>query len=224
MLNNKTALIAGASGLIGSELLQILLAQNTYDRVIALVRTPLNLQHPRLEQVICDFDQMHEVEEKLKADDIYCCLGTTIKKAKTKEAMFKVDVEYPTTLAKITKQQGASHYLVVSSTNANPKSPLWYPRMKGQLEENLKNLDMQALTMVRPSLLLGERQEYRFLENLAAQLTKGLSKLLGRPVPSQLAIESRTVAWAMYRIAQEPTRGTKVYLPKDIERIGKASD
>jgi uncharacterized protein YbjT (DUF2867 family) len=159
-LNKKTALIVGSSGLVGSELLQILLKGNDYHKVYALVRRPLDLKHPNLNEFICDFDRLEDMQDYFAVEDLYCCLGTTIKKAQTQEAMYKVDVEYPITIARLAKEKGANHFLIISSMNANPNSFLSYPKMKGELEERLKRISFESLSILRPSLLLGDRKEF----------------------------------------------------------------
>ena len=130
----KTALIAGAAGLVGNELLHFLLNGTEYEKVIAIVRRPLELSHPKLVETIVDFDQLEKFRENFIADDVFCCLGTTIKKAKTKEAMWKIDVEYPVGIARLASEQGADKFLLISSMGANPNSSVWYSKMKGKLE------------------------------------------------------------------------------------------
>lgn len=222
LLNEKTALIAGSSGLVGSELLQILLNVNNYHKVYALVRRPLDLKHPKLTEVICNFERLEDVQDYFAVDDLYCCLGTTIKKAKTKEAMYKVDVEYPIAIARMAKEKGAKHFLIISSMNANSNSFLSYPKMKGQLEERLKRISFDSFSILRPSLLLGDRKEFRLGENLAIQVVQGLSRLSGRPPNSRMAIEARIVALAMYQIAQKNKKGITIYSAKQIEAMSKS--
>lgn len=223
-MNGKKALIAGASGLIGKELLNILLQSDTYDQVHAIVRRPLETKHPKLSEIICSFDQLEQVVEQLAVDDVFCSLGTTIKKAKTKDEMFKVDVHYPTLLAKLSKEQGARHFLVVSSMNANIRSPFWYARMKGMLEEQLQFVSLEALSIFRPSLLLGERNESRWLEDLSSKVIRSLFSLLGRPVSSRLAIEAKVVAQAMYQVADEKRTGVGIYSSSQIEAIAGSTN
>ncbi|SHK84441.1 NAD-dependent epimerase/dehydratase family protein [Desulforamulus aeronauticus] len=220
-MKERTALIAGATGLVGNELLQILLQEKEYERVYAIVRKSLMLKHPKLIEIVCDFDRLEEVKEYFAVDDVFCCLGTTIKKAKTREAMYKVDVEYPVTLAKLAKAQGACHFLIISSVNANVESFIWYPKMKGQLEEQIKNIPFATTSILRPSLLLGMRKEFRFFEGIAIKVVRGLSILLRRSLPSQMGIEAKIVAQAMYQIAQMNKPGVRIYSPKQMEDIIK---
>ncbi|MCM0760050.1 NAD(P)H-binding protein [Sporomusa sphaeroides DSM 2875] len=214
----KTALIAGSTGLVGSELLQILLAEKQYATVYAIVRRPLAVKHPKLIEIVCDFDRLEAVKEYFAVDDVFCCLGTTIKKAKTKEAMYRVDVEYPVTLANMAKEQGVCHFLIVSAVNANVGSFIWYQKLKGQLEEQIKSIPLTAVSILRPSLLIGMRQEFRFFETIAIKVVRGLSLLLKRSWP-KLAIEARVVAQAMYQLAQRDKPGVTTYSPEQMEDI-----
>lgn len=208
---SKKALILGASGLVGSELLHFLLDGNYYTEVIALVRSPLGIKHNKLVEVICgDFDKLEEYEKYFAVEDVFCALGTTIKKAKTKDVMYKIDVEYPLELAKLTRSKGAKHLLLVSSMNANSKAHFWYPKIKGELEEQLKEVSFPNLSIFRPSLLLGDRKEFRLMENIAGKVFKGLNIVAGGKLSTTLAIEARTVAKAMYHVAQADTGKSRV--------------
>ncbi|WP_144475153.1 NAD-dependent epimerase/dehydratase family protein [Cytobacillus oceanisediminis] len=216
----KTALIAGATGLIGKELLQFLLNGNEYDKVIAIVRRPVGIDHPKLDERIVDFNQLEQRKQLFTADDVFCCLGTTIKKAKTKEAMWKIDVEYPISIATLASSEGAKKFLLVSSMNADPESAFFYPRMKGKLEEEIKQIPFETTAIFRPSLLLGEREEFRFGERTAAAIFSKLPFLFTGPLRKYKAIEGRTVASAMYRVAQKNDKGLTVYPSELIQEIG----
>ncbi|MDU4960388.1 MAG: NAD(P)H-binding protein [Sporomusaceae bacterium] len=215
----KRAMIAGATGLIGNELLQILLREQQYEHVCALVRQPLALTHPKLQVVVCDFDRLEAFKGHLAVDDVFCCLGTTINKAKTREAMYRVDVEYPVALARLAREQGAAHFLVVSAADADVKSFFWYRRLKGTLEAEITGLPYPAISIFRPSLLLGPRKEFRLFENLAVKSISLLSGLLHRPLSSQAAIAATVVAQAMYRVAQAQETGVHIYSPRQIAAI-----
>jgi uncharacterized protein YbjT (DUF2867 family) len=219
-MDGKTAIIAGATGLVGKELLQLLLQGKEYEKVIALVRRPLGVSDPKLKEVITDFSCLQDYEQYFSADDVFVCLGTTIKKAKTQEAMYQVDVEFPMAIGELAKKKGAKHYLIISSMNANSKSPIFYSRMKGELEEKIKSLSFEKLSIFRPSLLLGKRQEFRLGEELGALFSKGLRFLFFGPLRKYKSIEGKTVAKAMYNVAQENQTGTWIYSSDEIETIG----
>ncbi|WP_075981852.1 NAD-dependent epimerase/dehydratase family protein [Bacillus massilinigeriensis] len=219
-MNGKTALIAGSTGLIGKELLQLLLNGSEYKQVIAIVRRTTHMTHPRLKEVEVDFNQLELFADYFAVDDVFCCLGTTIKKAKTKEAMYKVDVEYPLHMAKLAYEKEAKHFLIVSSMNANPNSSLWYPKMKGKLEQKLSKIPLESISIIRPSLLLGKRDEFRLGEQLAGVAFGGISFLFQGPLRKFRAIKGLTVAKAMYQIAQNSQKGKSIFPSEQLESIG----
>ncbi|WP_216827384.1 oxidoreductase [Alkalihalobacterium elongatum] len=210
-MNKKTALIAGATGLVGNEVLHLLLESSYYKKVYALARRPLGIDHPKLIEVICDFEKLEEVENYFAVDDVFCALGTTIKKAKTKEAMYRIDVDYTVNLAVKAKEKGAKHYLIVSSMNANKNSLLFYPKIKGELEEKLKAIPFEALSIFQPSLLLGDRKEFRLLENIGIKVVRTLTRISGNKSGSRLGIEAKTVAAAMVKVADSEQKGIHTY-------------
>ncbi|CAH0344943.1 NAD(P)H-binding protein [Bacillus sp. CECT 9360] len=220
-MGEKAALLLGASGLVGSELLQCLLNEKDYASIVILVRKPLGIQHHKLIEVQADFDHLEWYREHFHVDDVFCCLGTTIKKAKTREAMTKVDVDYPLSAAKLAQEEGARQILVISSMGADPQSSFAYSRMKGMLEVELGNVGFQALHIFRPSLLLGNRKESRPGESAAAVLLPPLSFLLVGPLKKYRAIQARTVALAMHRAARNNSQGTTIYLSDEMEALAK---
>lgn len=216
----KTALIVGATGLIGKELLQFLLNSNEYEKVAAIVRRSVEIGHPKLDERIVDFNQLEQYKEIFAVDDVFCCLGTTIKKAKTKDAMWKIDVDYPVSIAKLSSFQGARRFLLVSSMNADRDSPIFYSKMKGKLEEEIKQVPFETTAIFRPSLLLGERAEFRLGERVASAVISKVPFLFAGPFKKYKAIEGRTVASAMYQVAQMDRPGMTVYPSEKIEEIG----
>ncbi|QCJ44527.1 NAD-dependent epimerase/dehydratase family protein [Bacillus sp. S3] len=221
-MTKKSALIAGATGLVGNELLHILINSQRYEKIYALVRRPLEVKHPTLIEVICDFERLEEVESYFTVDDVFCTLGTTIKKAKTKEAMFRIDVDYPIAIAQLAMEKGARHFLIVSSFQANKNSRLWYPKMKGELEDKLKEIPYEAMSIFQPPLLLGNRSEFRLLEKIAIGMVRGLGSIFGHQLRSRMGIEARTVAAAMFLVAQKEQKGIQIYSAKDMEIIQKS--
>ncbi|WP_088104899.1 NAD-dependent epimerase/dehydratase family protein [Halalkalibacter urbisdiaboli] len=219
-MNGKTALLAGATGLVGTKLLAILLKESNYEKVYVLVRKLLNVKCSKLIEIMTDFRNLERVQQHFAVDDVFCCLGTTLKKAGSKEAMYLVDVEYPFQLAKLTEQQGAKQFLQISSMNANPHSLLWYPKMKGELEEKIKLIPFQSMAIIRPSLLLGKRNEHRLMEELASTLIRGLNKMTGK-VNRRLAIDAEEVALAMFSIAQMNRKGIAVYSSEQLGTFAK---
>jgi uncharacterized protein YbjT (DUF2867 family) len=219
----KTALIAGASGLIGSQLLPLLLASDRYAKVVAVGRRPLPIVHPRLEQRILDFDHLEQHRFDLIADDVYCCLGTTMRQAGSKKAFYTVDYLYVVKLAALTAGNFAAQLLVVSAMGADEKSRIYYNRVKGEMEQAVSQTPFRAVHLFRPSLLLGERSEQRAGERLGAALLRVLRPALRGPLRRYRAIEAATVARAMLRAAEQNSTGIQVHTSDAIETQGKAA-
>ncbi|MBF8963682.1 oxidoreductase [Pontibacter sp. FD36] len=220
MHRTRTALIAGASGLVGSHLLLMLLQSDRYSQVISVGRRELAIIHPKLDQQIVDFDNLKKSASELAADDVFCCLGTTIKKAGTKEAFYKVDHTYVTQLAEITLRRNATQFLVVSAMGADASSRIFYNRVKGEMERDIQALGFTSLHIFRPALLLGEREEHRTGEEISARIMKPLSVLMIGPMRKYRPIKAETVASAMLHAAAQDQKGDKVYLSDEIERLG----
>jgi uncharacterized protein YbjT (DUF2867 family) len=204
----KTALLAGGTGLIGSQLLQLLLNNNRYSSIIAISRKPLSVTHPKLTNLVCELHDLSNHPNQLKADDVFCCLGTTIKKAKSKEAFRAIDLDAPLMIAKISKEQGAKKFILVSSLGANKNSGIFYNQVKGEVEEVIKEVGFNSVHILRPSLLLGPRKEDRSGEDAA----KFFYKILGFLVPKKYqAIESIKVARAMLAFTLSDTSGSFIH-------------
>lgn len=210
-------MLAGATGLIGGQLLPLLLADDRYEKIIALTRSPLPSCHPKLHNIILDFSHLAERASDLKCDDIFCCLGTTIKKVKSKEAFRKVDFEYPMELAKIGKQQGARTYLLVSALGANAKSAIFYNQVKGEAEDSISKSGIQSIHILRPSLLLGPRHEQRRGEEAA----KWFYKIFGWAIPARYqAIESIKIARAMISLSRQDDPGIFIHESNELQTYG----
>lgn len=209
----KTALIAGSTGLIGSQLLQLLLESDRYNKVIAITRHDIPV-HPKLSQIKIAFDDIGEKSTILKADDVFCCLGTTMKKAGSKEKFYQVDFYYPLLLAKISRAEGARQFLLVSALGADRKSSIYYNHVKGEIEEAVKEIDFEAVHIFQPSLLLGPRREKRFGEDIG----KFLSKVFGFLIPSKYKpIESIKIARAMLSMANSDRKGKFVHQSAELQ-------
>lgn len=216
----KTALIAGASGLIGSQLLPLLLASDRYDRVLAVGRRPLPLVHPKLEQRLLDFDRLEDHRLQLIADDVFCCLGTTLRQAGSREAFYTVDYLYVVKLAALTAANFAAQLLVVSSMGADAASRVYYSRVKGEMEAAVGQAPFRAIHFFRPSLLLGDRAEKRLGEQLSALVLGVLRPVLRGPLRKYRAIEATIVARAMLRSAEADETGQQVHSSDAIARLG----
>ncbi len=216
---DKTALVAGATGLVGSTLLEYLLNGTNYRRVMVLTRRPLSVSHPKLEEIIIDFDHLQQTVFPEPIDDAYCCLGTTIKKAGSREAFRKVDYEYPLEMARLAQKTGASQFLIITAMGAGKKSLFFYNRVKGEIEEALRQFNNMDIHIFRPSLLLGEREEQRAGEKIGAIVMKLISPLLIFKLKKYKPVAAKTVATAMYKIAQGNLTGYQVYESDKIKEI-----
>lgn len=219
----KKAVVAGASGLVGKELVQLLLDDQSYSEVTIIVRRSTGIKHPKLQETIIDFDQLEQTDVNMNEAVVYCTLGTTIKKAGSQEAFRKVDYHYPLTLGRMAKEQGAREFLIITSMGANSKSRTFYTKVKGEIEESLVALGLSALKIFHPSLLLGNRQEFRFGEWLAASVSKFLPIFMG-PLRRYKPIHAKTVAKAMVRAASNGLSGIHIYESDQIAQIGEHSN
>jgi len=193
----RTALLVGATGLIGSFLLQRLLANDAYARVGVWARRDLAQVYPKLKSDVVDFDRLHE--RRVEAEDVFCCLGTTIKQAGSQAAFRRVDYDYPVALATAAAGGGAKRLLVVSALGANPDSGVFYSRVKGEMEIAVRAAGVPATIFFRPSLLSGPRKEVRRGERIGEAVGKVLGPLLGKYRP----IHADIVAAAMLKAALE---------------------
>ena len=191
------AVVTGATGLIGKELVEILLQDDNYKKVISAVRRPTGLTHSKYQEVEVDFEKLADYQKKLKGDHYFCCLGTTIKVAKTKENFRKVDYVYPYEFAKIALAHKAKSYSIVTAIGANAKSMVFYSRTKGEVEEAINGLGLPALNIYRPSFLKGTRPEDRPGEKLGLAVFDGISFLMQGPLKQYRVIEGRVVAQVM---------------------------
>jgi uncharacterized protein YbjT (DUF2867 family) len=203
----KVALVVGASGLVGHQLVDLLLESPAYSEVIILLRRPFFPSRKNLREIVFDFENPDA--SVVLADDVFCCLGTTMKRAGSKDAFRKVDYTYPLAIAELALKNGAQQFLIVTAMGANSKSLFFYNRVKGELEEELLKLNYPRLKIVRPSLLLGQRQELRMGEKLGELFLRSLMFMMIGPLKKYSAIESAKVARAMVALAQEKS-GNKI--------------
>lgn len=211
----KTALIVGATGLIGGHLTRKIVNDPSYSTIKVLARKPLDFQHPKLEQIVVDFDKLDA--SLIKADDVFCCLGTTMKQAGSKEAFYKVDFTYPFEVAKAALKNGARQYLIVTAMGADAKSMFYYNRVKGEIENALTDLNYSTLLIFHPSLLLGERKDYRAGESFATVVMRALDFIT--PLKYK-AIKGETVANAMLTYAQKGIKGTQIIESGTMQSFG----
>jgi len=216
----KTALIIGSTGLIGSQLLYLLLESPDYGKVITFVKRDTRIKHPKLTQHIIDFDKPETYKELVVGEDFFCTIGTTIKKAGSQKAFRKVDLQYPRQFAAFALHNKVKHYLIISSLGANANSGNFYLKTKGEIEDFLKDCNFESTSVLQPSLLLGNRIEFRLGEKVGAIFMKTLSFLFLGNLKKYKPIESKTVAKALLKMAQINNTGFKVYESDAIQEIG----
>lgn len=216
---NKTVLLIGASGLVGKELLTYLLENSAYIKVKILLRNPISIEHPKLEQVVIDFDKLESYENHFQVNDVYCCLGTTIKNAGTQKEFRKVDFEYPVTLCKLAKENHVQKFLIITALGADVNSKFFYNRIKGEIEETIKKMGIPSLHIFQPSLLLGKRKEFRIGERIVGWLSPVFNYFFFGGFRKYKAIKAEDVASAMFSVGQQTNFGTYTYLSDEIEKI-----
>ena len=207
-MKQHTALIAGASGLVGGECLRRLLASAAYSTVTIVTRRSLGdaARHPKVREIVVDFARLDSVKAELRADHVFCALGTTIRKAGSQAKFRQVDFEYPRHLAQLTRANGARHFSLVSALGASSNSGVFYSRVKGELEDALRAMGWPGLCLLRPSVIAGDRRESRPLERLSEMLLK-----FG-PMASEIAA-------AMVATAQREPRGVTVIESREISKV-----
>jgi uncharacterized protein YbjT (DUF2867 family) len=211
MTTLRSVLLAGATGLVGGECLTALLAESVFSRVTILVRKPMPSPPPsdRLVERVVDFDHLDRDASAFAVDQVYCCLGTTMRKAGSQAAFRRVDYDYALQIARLGLAGGARHFLLVSALGADANSRVFYNRVKGELEQAVGRLGYTSVTIVRPSLLLGERHERRLGEEIAKRFS-ALAPASWRPV------HARQVAAALVRAAREDKPGTRVIANREL--------
>lgn len=215
----KTALIIGSTGLVGAQLLNLILESPVYDKVVVFVKRETSIKHPKLIQHLIDFDKIENYQNLVVGDDFFCTIGTTIKKAGSQEAFKKVDLIYPKQFAQIALKNKVSQFLIISSLGANEQSTNFYLKTKGEMEAFLKKLTFKSTIILRPSLLLGNRTEFRVGEKFGAIFMKTISILLFGKLQKYKPIESKTVAKALFELAQQNQDGFKIYESNEIQNF-----
>lgn len=192
---SKKAILIGATGLVGSNILQLLLSDKRYESVKVLHRRSTGVSHSKLTEHIIDFDDPESWKSLVSGDYLFSALGTTLKKAGSKEAQYKIDYTYQYEVAKTASENGVSGYALVSSLGANPDSGSFYPRIKGELDEAVQELPFDNTLILRPSFLDGNRNEFRLGERIGIAIAKVVCKIPG--LKKYHPIKAERVAKAM---------------------------
>jgi uncharacterized protein YbjT (DUF2867 family) len=208
----KSALLLGATGLTGGHLLNLLLESEEYHTVYIYSRRPLGIQNPKLKEIIIDFD---DYEGSVEADNVFCCLGTTIKVAKTKEAFKKVDLEYPVKIAQLQFNAGSKRFLVISAMGAAADSLFFYSKVKAEMETQLTNIGYPKLLIFRPALITGDRKEHRAGEKIAAGINEILNYVLVGPLRKYQSVSAKAIASCMLSYSNNNQVYGKVVISSD---------
>lgn len=214
-----TALVAGATGLTGSRLLEILLKDAAFEKVKVITRKPLNKTHEKLSEIVVNFDELSRDAQKFKADVIFCCLGTTIKTAGSQKNFRMVDFTYCLELAKAAKSQGAKKFILISSLGADPRSSNFYLCTKGETEDAIEALKYDTYCILRPSMLLGDRKETRVGETIGKVFMQATGFIFTGPLKKYKAIEAETVARCMASVAKDSETGKMIFESDIISRF-----
>jgi uncharacterized protein YbjT (DUF2867 family) len=217
----KTALLFGSSGLVGGHLLNQLIKDTNYSKIKLFVRSDPKISNPKVEVIKTDFNNLENYKEDIKGDDCFVCIGTTNKNSPDKDDYRRVELDIPKEIAKIAKSNLVNSFIFVSALYANPKSSGEYIRFKGQVEEELKELNFPKLGIMRPSFLIGNRKEKRASETIGIFVFKLLSPLLLGPLKKMKPIHSETVAKAMIAVIQKDIQQT-IFESNEIVEINKS--
>jgi len=220
-MEKRNALIAGATGLVGSSLLKQLLADNKYEKVVIISRKLIDSKNPKLIQKQIDFDEIELLKLDFKVDDVFCALGTTIKTSGSQDAFYKVDYTYVVNLGKWCVANNVKRLLIVSAMGASAKSGIFYNRVKGEMETAVSQLNIPQIQVFRPSLLMGNRKEKRGGEKIAQAVMGTLGFIFAGPLLKYKGIHADVVAKAMITAAREDRKGFTVFESGEMQAMGK---
>lgn len=215
----KKAILFGASGFIGSYLLDELLNNADYGQVTIVVRKDLNINHPKLKTVIGDYYSLSGVKADLVADEVYITLGTTKKNTPNKDEYYQVDHDYPVLAARIVKEGGGKSVFLVSAVGANVQSNVFYVKTKGETERDIIALDFEHTHIFRPSMLLGQRKENRPLEKVLIKVWPVIDPIFMGKWNRYRGIDGKDVARAMNNAAKKQSGKVEIYHWKEMKDL-----
>ena len=218
----KTALIFGSSGLIGNELFKTILLKNVYSKIKIFVRTIPEVNNPKVEIIKTDFRNVEKQNDKINGDDCYFCIGTTKKDTPDKNEYRRIEYDLPVNIAIIAKENSVNSFFYVSSIGANPKASSGYLKNKGQVEEELKNLNFSKLAIIRPSLLIGNRKTFRLGEVIFTPVMNTLTLFAFGSLKKYKPIKIENVVKAMLYISTSASNKI-VYESNELENIAKSN-
>lgn len=206
----KTAILFGASGHVGSYLLNMLLASDKYSQVKIVVRKDLNMQRSKLLTLIGDYTTLPNIKEGLQADDVFITVGATDK---------IVERGYPVLIAQLCKKQGAKRIFLVTSVGANPKSSMSFTRIKGEVEEDIVNLHFEETNIFRPGMIMGSREWYRPMEKTMMRIWKIIDPLLIGNLNKYKGMNAKEIARAMFQSSLNATGSINIYHWRDMKYL-----
>ena len=207
----KTAIVIGATGLVGSELVKLLIDDDSYKRIRIFTRRSIGIKNPKIEEHIVDFENIDDWKHEITGDVLFSSLGTTIRQAGSKTVQYKIDFTYQYEIAKAAAENGVEQFLLVSSLGANPKSSIFYSRMKGELDEAVQKLRFKKICIIRPSALVGQREAERVGEKMMIKITAAIVSVLPL-LKKYKPINANTVALAMINVAAQPKKYQEVVI------------
>lgn len=216
---SESALVLGATGLVGSHLLDHLLESDQYDRVSVISRRSTGKKHPKLVEHIFNLEDMETHAHLFKSDALFLCLGTTIKKAGSKGAFKKIDHDFPLTAAKIAYTAGATRCYLVSSIGADTESKFFYLQVKGETEDSISKIGYDSTLIFRPAGLLGKRNEFRPGEKVGNSIMKLISPVMIGPLRKSRPIEANHIAYVLAHLPAEKINGVKIYESDEIQNL-----
>ncbi len=220
-MNNKgkVALVFGSSGLVGSALVDELINSTSFSLVKLFVRKKSGNTHAKVQEIEVDFEKLSLVASEMKGDVVFICLGTTMAKAGSKEAFYKVDYTYCHEAASLSAANGVGQVLLISSMGADAASMVYYSKVKGEIERDVRKLNFESVNIVRPSLLLGDRKENRLGEKIFVAITKYLPFIFIGPLKKYRPIEAHNVAKAMVNISLTQQAGCHIFESEELQKI-----
>ncbi len=213
-----TANVIGATGLIGTQLVQLLLENDNFEKIRIFVRRDSGLKHAKLEQQIVDFSENEIWHKSLNGDVLFSALGTTLKQAGGKENQFKIDYIFNLNFAKAAKENGIENYILVSSVGANSKSKVFYTKMKGELDEAVSKIGFKNVAILRPSSLTGDRKDKRMAEIISIPLATFITKFIFK---KYRPIEDKIVAQAMINAAIQPIKTKTIWEASEVFELAE---
>lgn len=217
----RKALIVGATGLVGSKLLKLLEDDSSYNEIIVVTRKPVLTASGKVTQHCLNFDHLYDHKEKFIADDIFCCLGTTMKNAGSKENFYKVDYSYVVNLATICSENNSTSFNLISATGANKNSVFYYNKVKGAVEEAILSLKFSVINIVRPSLILGERNEARPFEKAFQVFSKYFGFVFSGPFKKYTPVEADLIAKALLKSAKKNKEGVHIIESNQLTQVSQ---